>query len=161
MTTIDFISIWGQQKFKDDAEINPIEMKIENDKIQNMFETYKKTVKFSFEGLLLSSAIKNKTEKIFVTVGGLMDAKYSLINEKLYQTIGIINLNEVKNWNEIKKVQGDNRDAKHFSYNWIIKNMGDVFNFTLKLIDDENKGIKFEDKEKAFLIVNFLFAFLA
>ena len=39
--------------------------------------------------------------------------------------------------------------------------MGDVFNFTLKLIDDENKGIKFEDKEKAFLIVNFLFAFLA
>ena len=90
-----------------------------------------------------------------------MDAKYSLINGKLYQTIGVINLNEIKNWNEIKKVQGDNRDAKHFSYNLIIKNMGDVLNFTLQLIDDENKGIKFEDKEKAFLIVDFLFAFLA
>ena len=34
MTTIDFISIRGQQNFEDDAEINPIEIKIENDKIQ-------------------------------------------------------------------------------------------------------------------------------
>ena len=44
MTTIDFISIRGQQNFEDDAEINPIETKIENDKIQDMFEKYKKTL---------------------------------------------------------------------------------------------------------------------
>ena len=31
----------------------------------------------------------------------------------------------------------------------------------LKLIDDENKEIKFEDKEKKFPIVNFLLEFLA
>ena len=73
-------------KLDDDAEINPVEIKIENDKIKNMFEKYKKnSVKFRFEGLLFSSAIKNETGKIFVTVGGLMDAKYSLIKEKLYQ----------------------------------------------------------------------------
>ena len=53
ITTIDFISIRGQQNFEDDAVINPIEIKIENDKIQNMFEKYKKnTVKFSLKGLL-------------------------------------------------------------------------------------------------------------
>ena len=57
--------------------------------------------------------------------------------------------------------QGDNRDTKHFSYNFITKNTGDVLNFTLKLIDDENKEIKFEDKEKNFPIVNFLLEFLA
>ena len=69
MTTIDFISMRGQQKFEDDAEINPVEIKIENDKIQNMLEKYKKnSFKFSLEGLLFSSAIKNETEKIFVTV---------------------------------------------------------------------------------------------
>ena len=39
MTTIDFIIIQGQQNFQDNAEINPIEL---NDKIQNMFEKYKK-----------------------------------------------------------------------------------------------------------------------
>ena len=40
MTTIDFTSIRGQQNFEDDVEINPVEIKIENDKIQNMFEKY-------------------------------------------------------------------------------------------------------------------------
>ena len=44
ISTIDFISIPGQQNFEDDAEINPIEVKIENDKkIQNIFKKYKKT----------------------------------------------------------------------------------------------------------------------
>ena len=104
MTTIDFISIRGQQNFEDDAEINSIKIKIENDKIQNIFKKYKKTsAKFSLEGLLFLSAIKSETKKIFVTVGGLMDAKYSLINGNLYQTIGVINLNEIKNWNKIRK----------------------------------------------------------
>ena len=61
-----------------------------------MFEKYKKnSVKFSLEGLLFWSAIKNETEKIFLTIGGLMDAQYGFINGKLYQTIGIINLNEI------------------------------------------------------------------
>ena len=92
------------------------------------------------------SAIKNEAEKMFVAVGVLVDAKYSLINGKLYKTISVINLNEIKNWNEIKKssqwvnkvsqVQGDNRDTKHFSYNSITKNMGDVLSFTVKLIDN-------------------------
>ena len=141
MTTIDFISIRNQQNFEDDAEINPVEIKIENEKIQNVFEKYKKnSVKFSLEGLLFLNAIKNETGKILVTVGGLMDAKYLLINGKLYQTIDVTHLNEIKNWNEIKKslqwvnvnfqVQGDNRDAKHFSYSFIIKNTGHVLNFT-------------------------------
>ena len=48
MTAIDFVSIQGKQNFEDDAEINPVETKIENGKIQNMFEKYKKnSVKFS------------------------------------------------------------------------------------------------------------------
>ena len=40
MITIDFISILGQQNFEDNAEINPMEIRIEDDKIQNMFEKY-------------------------------------------------------------------------------------------------------------------------
>ena len=58
-------------------------------------------------------------------------------------------------------MQGDNRDAKHFSYNFITENTRDWLNFTLKLIDEENKEIKFEDKEKKFPIMNFLVEFLA
>ena len=121
--------------------------------------------------LLFFIAIKNETQKIFVTVGGLMDAKYGLINGKLHQTIGTINLNEIKNWNEIKitsqwvninfQVQCNNRDAEHFSYNFITKNTRDMLNFSLKLTEDENKEIKFEDKKKKFPIVNFFVKFSA
>ena len=161
MAIIDFISMRGQQNFENDAEIKPVEIKIENDKIQNMLEKYlKKSVKYSLEGLLFLSAIKDETGEIFVTVGGLMDGKYDLINGKLYQTIGVINLNEIKNWNEIKKssrwaninfeAQGVNKGAKHFLNNFITKNTGNVLNFRLKLIDDENKEIKLEDEEKNF-----------
>ena len=60
----------------------------------------KKPAKFTLKGLLFSSAVKNDTEKIFVTTGGLIDAKCGLINGKLYQTIGVINLNKIKNWNK-------------------------------------------------------------
>ena len=158
MTSIDFIRMRGQLKFEDHAEINPIEIKIENDKTQNMFEKYKKNpFKFILEGVLFSSTIKNEPEKTFVTTHGLTDAKCGLINQKLYQTFGVININGIKNWNEIEKflrwvnvnfqAQGDNRDAKHFSYNFITKNSRDVLNFTLKLIDDKNQETKLEDKK--------------
>ena len=51
MTTIDFISMRGQQNFEDNAEINPMEIKIENEKIQNMFEKYlKNSVNLAFKG---------------------------------------------------------------------------------------------------------------
>ena len=53
MTTIDFVSIQSQQNFDDGGKINPIEIMIENDKIQNMFEKYEKNpLKFTLEGLL-------------------------------------------------------------------------------------------------------------
>ena len=34
---------------------------------------------------------------------GLSDAKYSLINDALFQTFGVINLSEIENWEKIKK----------------------------------------------------------
>ena len=93
-----------------------------------------------------------------------MDLKCGLINNWHNY------LNKIKNWNKIKQslrwvnvnfqAQGGHRDAKYFSYNFIIKKRGDIINFTPKLIDDENKEIKFEDKEKKFPIVNFLLEFL-
>ena len=35
---------------------------------------------------------------------GLSDAKYSLINDKLQQVIGIIIVNKIEKWEEIKKI---------------------------------------------------------
>ena len=91
-TTVDFISTRGQQNFEDNAEINHIEIKIENGKIQNMFEKFTKTRSNS-----LSKGCFFQVKKISLTTNGLIDAKYDLINGKLYQTIGAINLNKIKN----------------------------------------------------------------
>ena len=67
IATIAFTSIRGQQNFEGNTEINPEELKIENDKIQSMFEKYKKkSVKFNLEGLLFSSTISNETKKKYM-----------------------------------------------------------------------------------------------
>ena len=166
MTTIDFISLRGPENFEDDAEINPIEIKIENDKIQNMFLKYeKKPCQIHSRWATFSNAIKNDTEKIFVSTGELIDAKYGLIKGKLCQTTRKIKLNKINNQYQIKEsspwvninfqAQGNNRETKHFTYNFITKNMGGMLNCRVNLIDDENKATKFEDKEKNFPIANF------
>ena len=68
MEVIEFISMHGQQGFEEEAEINPIELKIESDKIQNILEKKKKYVAISrLEDLLFSSSMKNYTGKIFLT----------------------------------------------------------------------------------------------
>ena len=84
--------------------------------------------RFRLEGLLFSSSIKSDPEKIFLMTNGLPDAKCSLINGILYQEIGIIILNKIKNWNEISESstlvnvnfqsQADNSQTKHFSCNF-------------------------------------------
>ena len=61
MEVIDFILIRGQQSFEDKTKVNPIEVKIENDKIQNLFEIYRESsAKFKLEGLPFSRSIKNE-----------------------------------------------------------------------------------------------------
>ena len=93
MKIADFVIIKGQQGFEDGKEINP-----------NIFEMYKRNrVKFKLKGILFASSIKSNNEKIFLQTVGISDAKYALINEKYKQTIGVINLDEIKNWTEIKK----------------------------------------------------------
>ena len=171
MNVVDFFSVCGQQQFEENAEINPVEIKIENEKIQLMFQKYNKyIIRFKLESLTFSSSIKNNTEKIFSVTNGLSGAKYSLINGELFQTVGVINLSEIENWQKMKKSswwvnvnfqsQTNNRSSKHFSYNFSTRKIGDVLNFTLTLIDDKNKIIKFEKNEKKFPVLSFLIEFI-
>ena len=44
MKVVDFISVCEQQKFEENAEINQIEIKIENEKIQLIFQKYNKYI---------------------------------------------------------------------------------------------------------------------
>ena len=61
-----------------------------------LISTKKNTIRFSVEGLLFSSGIKDDTEKIFLVTNVSEDAKYGLINGQTYQLIGVIILGEIK-----------------------------------------------------------------
>ena len=87
MKVCDFINVRGQQNFEEN-EINPIGIKIEKNKTQDMLEKFKKyPIRFNLEGMRFSSSIKTDTEKIFGTTLGLLGAKCSLVISKLYQTV--------------------------------------------------------------------------
>ena len=58
-----------------------------------MFKKYK--CRFIANSLLFSSAIKEDTNAIFITTNGLNDAKDILINNKLFQGIGVIYISEI------------------------------------------------------------------
>ena len=52
--------------------------------------------------LLFSASITNNTNITFISCNGLNDANESLINGKLYKTIGFINSDQIHNWKIIK-----------------------------------------------------------
>ena len=100
---IDFLLIRGQQGFEEGKEINPIDIKIENNRIQNVFDKFQcNKIRFKLNGILFVSSIKNDTEKIFLQTTGLSDAKYAITNDSYKQIIGIINFSDIQIWSEIK-----------------------------------------------------------
>ena len=98
MSVLDYVIIRGQQVFEDGREINPIEIKIEDNRIQNFFDKYKNNkVKFKLIGLLIASSVQNDTERIFVQTTNLKSTKYALLNDEYKQIIAIANLKQIEN----------------------------------------------------------------
>ena len=46
--------------------------------------------------------VVQNTNVIFLICNGLSDARDSLINGKLYKSLGVININEIRDWAKIK-----------------------------------------------------------
>ena len=101
-----------------------------------MMDKYRKnTTTFQADSNLFLTGIINKTKKIFTVTNGLANAKYGLVNGILYQIIRVINLNEIEKQDEINnlsqwvnvklKTQNENRQIKHFSYEFLTKLRGD------------------------------------
>ena len=102
--------------------------------------------------------MQNNTEVIFVVAcDGLIEAKSALINSKLCKTLGVVYLSEVKNWdlikNDSKRAQAvfidfeHHLSAFHFAFTVAIKNMRDLLNFTVTLLDGSGNKITFPSDE--------------
>ena len=104
MSILDFLITRGQQVFEEGRDINPIENKIEDNRVRNLFEKYKDNkVMFKLIGLLITNSVVNNTEKIFLQTTGLKSAKYALLNDEYKQIIGIANLKQIENWVALKE----------------------------------------------------------
>ena len=88
----------------------------------------------------------------------MIDARTSLINRKIYKSVGVVNVNKLTNWTELKGkskcvniVLNDSEYstlAKHFAFAFETTNLNDLLNFELSLLDDQTKPIKFAATEQ-------------
>ena len=79
--------------------------------------------------------------------------------------IGIIDLKKINNWKEIKgqsiwintthEEQKEINNSRHLSFPFSSKTLNDLLNFSICLLDDNNKEITFEDKKKKISMLNF------
>ena len=100
---VDSIHILRLQDFDNYSRINPIEITINSNNVVETLSHYKKyKFRFIIESLLFSTRVQNNTKVIFITCDGLTEAKSALINLKLYKTLGIVYLSEIKNWDLIE-----------------------------------------------------------
>ena len=83
MNILDFLIIRVQQVFEEGGDINPIEIKIEGNRVRNLFEKYKDNkISFKLIGLLIVSSVVNGTEKTLLQTTGLKSTKYALLNDE-------------------------------------------------------------------------------
>ena len=59
--------------------------------------------------LLISSSVVQDANVIFLICNGLNDSRDSLINRELYESLRVININEIRDWTKIK---GESKQIK-------------------------------------------------
>ena len=91
----------------------------------------------------------------------LNEAKIVLINGKIYNILGIINLNKINDWEYIKgkslwvNVNFDGADqinnSEHIYFSFMTSSLNGLLDFSINLNDDDNKAIEFNSGEKKYL----------
>ena len=109
--------------------------------------------------------MENDTNVIFVTCDGFSDAKEALINYKIYKTLGVVYLPEIKNWNfvkgEWKRLHAVFLDSEYhtkssyFGFTLTAKKVSDLSNFTVTLLDGSGNKITFPSNETKILTIGF------
>ena len=163
------IIIEGLQSFDQYKKLNPIQIKItDNDIYNKLIFKENRRVKYRFipNNILLSSSVQQETEIIFLIVNGLNDARDIMLNGKLYKAIGCIFTNEIEGWDKIKKTTSNWVNckftnskypfgAKHLSFEFDTTSFHNLTDFTLNLLDQNGKEIKFSTTEQKLLALNF------
>ena len=125
----DTVHILGLQNTNDYDCLNPVEITIDSNSIIETLSNYK------------MHDLQNNTDVTFIKRHGLTEAKAALINSKLYKTLGVVYLSEIKGWDLIKNDSKASRSAFAFT----TKSVSDLSNFTL--LDELGNVITFPSIE--------------
>lgn len=150
--------VLGLQGYVNFYRMNPVEITLDLNEVVEELSKYKKFKhRFLVENLLFSSSLQNETDIIFIKCNRLSDARKALINSKLYKTLGVVYLSEVKDW---KLVKGEskrwqtvfvdseyNTKSSHYAFAFSTKNILDLYNFTITLLDGTGNKITFPSSE--------------
>ena len=167
---VDEIPILGIQNSEFNI-LNPIYISINSDNIISRLRLYKNNrFRFVLNTLLFSSNIVNNTDVIIITSNGLSETKQALIIKNnrptLESTLGVCFLNEIAEWNIVKgaskRVQvvfsdseNLNQNSNHLGFSFITKNITDLLQFSITLLDGAGKKITFPASETKLPIINF------
>ena len=163
---IETIIIRAQQDFDVDGGLNPIQIEIKDDNITNLLKKYKNVVyKITPLGLLFPASITNNADQIFISANNLSGAKKSILNEKVFDILAVIDLNKINNWYDIKvqfiwtniafKDHKEINNNSHLCFPFIIRSFRDLTSFSVFIQDDTNKKLEFKTNERKTSIFNF------
>ena len=101
------------QNFVNYERMNSVEITLDSNEIVEDLSKFKRSkYRFVIESSLFSSNLQNDTNIIFITCNGLSHARKALIiNSKLYKTLGVVYLSQIKNWDLVK---GESKRSRHF-----------------------------------------------
>ena len=156
---IETIIIRAQQDFDVDRGLNPIQVEIKDDNIINLLKKYKNVVyKITPIGLLFPASLTNDTTQVFVLGKNLSGVKKSILNEKIFDILAVIDLNKINNWSDIKgqsiwtnvafKDHKEINNNSHLCFPFITRSFKDLTSFSIFLQDYTNKIIEFKSNEK-------------
>ena len=140
---IETIIIRAQQDFDNVGGLNPMQIEIEGDRIINTLKRYKNVIyKITPLGLSFPATVTNDTNLIFIAAKELNGVKKSILNNKAYNLLAIIDQNKINN-------------NSHLCFRFATRTFNDLTSFSIFLQDDRNKKIEFKSGEKKISIFNF------
>ena len=138
---INTIHVLGLQNFVNYRRMNPIEVTLDSNEIMERLANYKKyKYRFLVENLSFSSNLEKDTSVIFITCDALCDAK-KLGDSKRSQAVFVDSEYHTK--------------SSHFHFTFITKNVSDLFNFTITLLDGSVNKITFPSSETKVPTIDF------
>ena len=163
-TVINNTLISGLQNFEQYQKLNPIDIEINDSQIISSLSKYRNhRFRLQVTSLSLSALFDQTTNVIFIACGCLDDAKKALINGKIHNILRVINLAEIPMFDLIKRqskwinavFSEDNRDAAHFSFDFISNSLQDILNFSFSMLDGKRNLITFPTSEQKVPILSF------